>query len=361
MPQDSGPWQRTGWPPTRGVPALALAALLGLTSIGRAQQRFVLSEAGHWQAQAAVDPETPEGRLEQVRILLVQEKHGRAHKLASQWIEQYPNHPLLAEAYLLRGDSLVGRRHYFKALFDYEYIVRVYPDSAQFQTALEREYAIARLYAAGVKRRWLGLRILPAGEEAEELFIRIQERSPGSDLAENASADLGEFYFQRSQMASAAEAFELFLINYPRSHKRERAMLRLIQANLATFKGPRFDATGLIEAAQRLQTFQREFPAAAARLGASDLRLRIAESLALKDYYAASWYEKLNHRVSAAYTYERVARDRPDTVAAQAALRRMHALDQGLVVRPAAEPAPAEPGAPGTPAPERPAYLEDEP
>ncbi|MAE67628.1 MAG: hypothetical protein CMJ18_25525 [Phycisphaeraceae bacterium] len=305
------------------------------------RQEFELDE-GEWAPTRVFDPASPEGRLQAARHKLAEGRAKSAEKLATNWIEQYPNHPRLVEAYLVRADALVARRRYFKSLFDYEYIIRVFPESMEFQTALEREYEIARLFAAGMRRVWLGLRILPASAEAEELYIRIQERSPGSPIAEKASLALGEFYFTRSEMPNAAEAYDLFLQNYPRSRHRERAILRLIQSNLATFQGPKFDATGLIEAAQRLKMFETEFPVSARRLGSEALLSRIEESLALKEYIKAGWYERIGQRVSAIFMYRRVIQDHQGTVAALASLERLEKL--GAPFDPEAAPPAPEPG-----------------
>lgn len=291
-----------------------------------AQERFEL-QGGDWQAQPSYPADSPEGQLQAIRKTLAQGRGERAQKLADSWIKRYPNHPLLVEAYLLRGDAKVQRGRYYESLFDYEYLIRNYPSSEQFHTALEREFEIARMFTGGVNRHFLGFRILPAEGEGEELFIRIQERSPGSEIGERASLGLSDYYFDAGQMDLAAEAYDLFLQNYPRSTQREWAMLRLIQASLARFRGPDFDPTGLIEAGQRLRMFQGEFPASADRIGAAALLVRINESLATKDLRSAQWYERRDRDASAAFLYRRIIEQYPETIAAQRAIGRLAALD----------------------------------
>lgn len=289
------------------------------------QERYRL-EGEQWLKQVDLDPASPEGQLQAIRKALAQDQPRRAQELADQWIKRYPNHHLLGEAYLLRGDAKVARGNHYEALYDYEYLIRSYPASEHFLTALEREYHIASLFERGLKRKFWGIFRLSAEDEAEELLIRIQERAPGSQVGEKASIALGDFYFNRADMRQAAEAYDLFLLNYPESPFRERAMLQLIRASLATFKGPRFDATGLIEASQRIRLYQKEYPAAAERLGVEAILVRVDESLALKSYYNGRWYEQTDKDVSAVYTYQRVVRDHPQTAAAQLALDRMASL-----------------------------------
>lgn len=313
-------------PTAVALQTLAVFVILQYSGLAAWGQNEYLLEADQWKKQTVVDPATPQGRLLEVRRALAQDHLEKAYELINRWIEAHGNHPLAVEAYMLRGDCQAAKRDYYKALYDYEYVIRQYPASSQFATALEREYRIAKLFASGVKRQFLGMRILSAAGEAEEIFIRIQERSPGSDIGEVASLALGDFYFDRAQMTSAAEAYDLFLTNYPDSRFVERALLGLIRANIATFKGPRFDPTGLIEAAQRIKTLQRQFPATAQRVGADALLVRIDESLATKMLYTAQWYEKRHQKQEAIYMYQRIVRDYPSTAPAQGSIKRLTEL-----------------------------------
>lgn len=309
-----------------------------------AQQEYRLQN-NQWQAQETPDPQSPLGRLQAIRTALAEDRPDDAYDLAGRWIDDYPNHAELAQAHFLRGDALSAQRDYYNALFDYEVVLRRFPASSEFNLALEREFEIARLFSNGVRRKFLWMRILTSYGEAEEVLIRIQERAPGSAIGEKASLELGEHYVRQGDMNNAATAFDLFLLNYPRSQRREFAMLRLIQANLAAFKGPGFDATGLIEAAQRLRMYQEEFPAAADKLGAPGLLTRIEESLAHKDFLAAQWYEIREKPVSAAAGYRRVMQDYPRSSAAQQALLTLQALpiEVTSVESSATEPSESQP------------------
>lgn len=298
-----------------------------------AQQRYELTDQ-QWVPQTVPDPDTPEGELAAIRKLVAQGEGKQAKHLADDWIEKHDQSPLLPEAHLVRGDANVTRKHFFKSLFDYEFVIREFPASLQFHTALEREFELAKLFTSGVKRRLWGMRILPATDEAEEILVRIQERKPGSELGESASIALADYYFNKPQMDTAAEAYDLFLINYPNSDRREWAMLRLIQANLARFKGPRFDATGLIDAAQRLRTYREAYPASAERIGVQALLIRIDESLAMRDMVAADWHTVRKQRLSAVYLYQRVVQDYPKTAAAQDAVRILESLGAQVVPSP---------------------------
>jgi len=304
---------------------LVYVMMLALAAPIMAQQRHELTD-GQWVQRETHEPDSPEGELDAIRKLIAQGEGKRAKHVADGWIDRHAGHPLLPEAYLIRGDANVTRKHFFKSLFDYERVIREFPASQQFHTAMQREFELAKLFVAGTNRRLWGMRILPANDEAEEILVRIQERSPGSDLGEMASMALANYYFNKPQMDSASEAYDLFLINYPHSEQREWAMLRLIQANLARFKGPNFDATGLIDAAQRLKTYRLDYPASSQRIGVEALLIRIDESLAMRDMSAAQWHEIRQQPLSAVHLYQRVVQDYPRTASAQDAIRRLEEM-----------------------------------
>jgi outer membrane assembly lipoprotein YfiO len=311
--------------------ALGLALGLGLlTSQGSAQPTYELGQEG-WQKQPMPAPDSPAGKLQRIRQLIVEEKPEQAEELARQWIEQYPTHQKMPEARLLLGDALVAQEQYYNSLYQYERLVRQYPGSDQFQTALKREYHIASRFTSGLNRLFLGLRLLPAEGEGEELLIRIQERAPGSRIGEKASMTLADYYFRKGDMENAATAYDLFLVNYPNSDRRQWAMQRLIEASLARFEGPDYDPTGLLEARQRLATFVNEYPAQAERLGADSLKVRINESLARHDLRAAQWFEGQGKDISAIVLYQRLIQQFPQTSAARTALDRVEALETPMM------------------------------
>ena len=296
----------------------------------QAQEQYQLNE-DQWVATQTAVPGSPEAKLQAIRKMVAQNQGKEAQVAAKTWIKANPNHPMIAEAYLVSGDAKVLQRRYYKALFDYEYMIRMFPGSEHYHLALEREFEVANVFASGTKRVWLGMRMLSAYGEAEELFIRIQERAPGSLIGEKASLELGDFYFKRGEMRSAAEAYQLFLENYPQSRFRERVMLRRIEADLASFNSPVFDPTGLLDASIHIRQFEDEFPASAERLGTQALLVRVADSLAAKDLHTAKWYEKRKKdNVSAVYMYKRIVKDHPQTAAARDAESALTRLEPTL-------------------------------
>ncbi len=299
--------------------ALSIAAC---ACVGFAQETLKLSDDDRWMPPADSDPQSPASQLRQAQLSLARGDASRAYNLVNSWIERFPADPLRAHALLLRGDSQLARGDEFKALYDYEELVRLYPGSDVFVTALQREFEISKAYANGLRRKFFGMfRWLNAEDEAQEILIRIQERLPGSELAERAGMELADFYFRKRDLQLAAEAYDLFVENYPRSREVEKARLRLIYSLCASYKGPLYDARGLFEASARLKELQALDPISAQRVGADALLVRIYESEASKLLSEAAWYISMGDPISGELYIRRLVSRFPKSIATLLALR----------------------------------------
>lgn len=301
-----------------------MLALVGmLADHAQAQsQEFELGPDDQWKNTSSEEMTLRKNQLLSARRAILEGNPQRGKDLAGAFVDRYPNSPLRAEAYLIRGDALLAMGDEYEALFEYEEIARNYPNSAAFVTALEREFEIAKQYANGRYRKLLTLfRILPATDEAQELLIRIQERLPGSRLAEQAGMTLADYYFRVRDLRMAAEAYDLFLENYPRSKDVNKARLRLIYSYLADYRGPRYDSSGLQEARLRLEDLRANEPGLAQRIGAESLLVRIYESDASKLLTTAQYYLSVSDPISAEYTIRALVKRYPNSIASLEALR----------------------------------------
>jgi tetratricopeptide (TPR) repeat protein len=288
---------------------------------------FVLSTDDRWIKASDDDTSSEAGQLRQAQLALARGEAPRALNLVTGWLERYPASRLRPVGLLIKGDSLLTLGDEYKALYEYEEIARKYAASEVFVTALEREFEVATAYANGLRRKFMGtFRWLSGDDEAQELLIRIQERLPGSELAERAGMELADFYFRKRDLQMAADAYDLFVRNYPKSRQVEKAKLRHIYSLCASYKGPLHDARGLFEASERLRDLQVTDPITAQRVGADALLVRIYESEAMKLLVEAEWYAYVDDPISAERIIRTIMRKYPKSIAALNALRAMPTL-----------------------------------
>jgi hypothetical protein len=310
--------------PIAARPALLAAAVAGLlaASGALAQSRvYEMTDLG-WSPTKAPEPGSDAAKIADARKLLADRKISASLKILDDWIEanEAGKSQFLAEAYLLRGDCKLADMDEYEALRDYERVTKDYSGSEYFVRALERELDIAKLYFGGLRKKTFGLRIDSGIPYGEEICLRINERLPGSRLAEEAMITLADYYYKDRDLRMAAESYDVFLKLFPRSEYRQKAMQRRVYANIAQYKGPQYDATGLVEATYQIERFQAEFPAEADRSGMGDaLVARLDESAAEQRLVSAEWYLTRGDPVSGRLMLQRLIRAHPRTAAAEKA------------------------------------------
>jgi outer membrane protein assembly factor BamD (BamD/ComL family) len=124
-------------------------------------------------------------------------------------------------------------------------------------------------------------------------------------------------------MKLAAEAYQLFLENYPMSALVGKAKQRLVYARLATYRGPAFDDKGLIDARDELIQLETLNPRHAEKINSAAIIVRIDESVAQKLLRTAKWYMVVNNPVSAEYTVRRLVENHLHTQASIEALEHL--------------------------------------
>ncbi|MBX3322909.1 MAG: outer membrane protein assembly factor BamD [Phycisphaeraceae bacterium] len=297
---------------------LALVCMIGFEALAQIDE-FGLDQ-NEWARTGSVpiDPDVAEARR-----LLALDQPAAALALLNTWIDthKYTSHPDLPEAYLLRGDAKNAKNDEYEALYDYEVVIKQFYGSDAFPKAVEREFEIAVRYINGLRRYWLGLfRVQRATSLGEELLIRVQERMPQSQLAEIAALELADHYYKQRDMRMAADMYGIFVENYPQSEHRVYAGLRQIFSNIASFKGPRYDRSGLIESQVLIERFQARYPADAEQAGITvQLQTWIDESAANHLLDTAVWYLKRRDEASARFVLRRVIRNHPGSTAASQA------------------------------------------
>ncbi len=308
------------------IPIVLTLSTLSLQSLAQTEStpaNPAPDSTSDWQTPQAPQPGSDAEVMAEAQRLIAEGNPGKAVSKLSNWLDKNKRSrsTYIAQAYYLRGLARLENDREYKALFDFELVIRDFSDSEYYIKAIEREYDIAMLYLGGLKRRFLGIRFESGRSIAEELLVRTQERLPGSKIAETAALDLANHYYNRRQLKLAAEMYEIFRINHPDSRDHRYAMLREIECNIARFKGPRYDGSGLLDAKILIEQYRRQYPGESIRSGVTEgLEAWIDESAAQQALDTAKWYIKTNDLPSAKFMLARLLRRHPATIAADRAL-----------------------------------------
>jgi outer membrane protein assembly factor BamD (BamD/ComL family) len=288
-----------------------------------------LRDGGRWQRadQPKPVPETDE-TLDHVEQMIQAKQGLPAKKIAVAWLKLHKDHPLRDRGIYLLGQAnfLYGDR--IMAFYNYDELLEKYPGSRYYYPALERQYEIADAYLKGYKRRFLMMPMFTAKSEATEMLYRIQQRAPGSPIAEKALLRAADYYYAESDFDIAGDAYATYVRSYPRSPVLSRVKLRQAFSALAQFRGIRFDATYIIDARQQLVDLAAQFPKVAEEENIPAIITRIDTALAKKLLDRADYYVRTHKPAAAAYYYRHLMNTyptSPEAVLADAHLKKLPA------------------------------------
>jgi outer membrane protein assembly factor BamD (BamD/ComL family) len=254
-------------------------------------------------ALPAPAPTIPDPTLDQAEALLNAQQYKAAKQLLVDWLKANPHAPDRDRGIFIMARYYTDRSKLIHAFYQYDELVDNLPDSPFYYRSLENQYRIADLLLGGYKTKFLGLRIVSNEDVAIEMLYRIQERVPGSPLAERAMWRTADYYYRSSQFELAADVYAAYIRSYPRSPLIPRAMLRRAFSSLAQFRGVPFDATPLIDARTQFQDIIARYPNLAAEENLNDIIDLIDRTMAQKMLSVAKFYSWTGKPVAAAYTY----------------------------------------------------------
>lgn len=310
---------------------LTWAAGLGLSPGGPMQdrqfrEREVLDpETGEWVPTTEPVPAGPEGPLDEARGLLARGEPRDARGLLKDWLKENPDDERFYEGTYLMGVCYFQEREFWKAAERFETVAE---NSAGelFEDANEGCVDVARAFLSGEKRIVWRIFRFPAYDEGVELLDKVWERMPGTRLGEVALKLKADYYFARGEMGLAEDEYANLVQQFPSGRYVQLAMLRGAVAAEAAYPGVGFDDLPLVEATERYGQVQRQFPGYAEQQDVAQRVEGIRQLRAQSDFEIARWYERTRQGAAAAYYYQLVLREWPDTLFAAEARTRLQAL-----------------------------------
>lgn len=320
---------------------------------------------GDWVEVAVQESGTDAGDLAIAKSLLAERKFAAARKAFAAWLKSYPDSDHRADALLHAGDTELYAANagesadVWQAHEWYEEILNSYSGGEAAEKALRRELLVAELLLfKGQKRRiFKGMLRVSATDEALQILDRlIDERAPGSPVAEQALLMQANYHYEKGEFEEAERAYARLSTEFKRSRHERLAMQRSADAALASFAGIEFDDAPLLEAEERYRQYSDRYPKAATEEGVASQLARIRDSRAQKEFSTGQYYERAKQPRAAAFYYRSVVKNWPDTPWASQATQRLGTIDPGqpapVVDTPATPPAEtpinAAPAAPAT-------------
>ena len=289
---------------TNILAVVVLCVIVGWTGSAGAKEWLLEPEGEREIRPTQVGPDRD--KLDQAEQVLIEGRSAKATGLLNKWLKKFPHSPHRAEALYYAGQSLEYQGKLYQAFERYEQLLEGYNNSEFFRPGLEAEFGIAEKFLSGTKRRALGIFKVSGEGVGINIIEKLQERRPGSLLAEKGLMLLGDYYLQEKSYMEAADAYNLLISEYPSSVYVRQARLRAARAYMNMFEGVSKDPVPLIEARERLLEYRQLYQGDEQSNEIEAMLTKIDELQAERDYQTGRFYERTGKKRAGRFYYEQV-------------------------------------------------------
>ena len=220
----------------------------------------------------------------------------------------------------------------FKAI---EALLTHYPDYANFQELVEREYELGTGYYRGTREpaywqlRWIPL--LTDDNKCAEIYAAALKRAPFLSQAPAARLRLAHLLDEEGKTKASLEQYRLILKDYPESRECRYAMLALANGLLILAERGDGDGQLLAEACEVMLKFRKTYPKAPENAWVDRHLLLYQDAQGKRLLDMAQYYDQ-NGRTDAARRYlAQILRDYPESESAQSAEKMLMKLDATFI------------------------------
>jgi outer membrane protein assembly factor BamD (BamD/ComL family) len=219
----------------------------------------------------------------------------------------------------IQADLFYANGKFTDSITAFDKFMDEYPTSQFYQAALEREFQMGTALLAGYKVPLLKIFRVKGYDEGVKVMNRLADRAGDAPIAQQALIAVAKSFEKRKMWREAFDTWADISSRWPTGHVGKEALLAMASTMYASYKGPRYDATGLISAKGYYQSFQSRYPDDAAKIGIDAILSKIEEQIAYKQYYIGKYYQHIGVKTGAVLYYDQVVHNWPQTQAAKMA------------------------------------------
>ena len=243
-------------------------------------------------------------------------------------IKKFPKSRFAPEAAYRLGALYEEKGDYVKAHKSYQSLIKSYPQSERFEEVIEREYQIGNIFLSGKKGKLMGLEIRPSLPLAIQVFQKIVEVAPFGAFGDKSQFNVGVAYQRSKKYDEAVEAFQTLIEQYPKSELAKQARLQMTEASYEKSAAQTRDQSALDAASQQAQGYLQRYPDSADAAKALEIRQKVDELNAEKNYRIGLYYENDNYLESALIYYRDTAKRYPQTNWGKKAIEKLSSLEE---------------------------------
>ena len=211
----------------KDTPKLAHAMLgvaASLAKQGQYDEAAVAHERALAMAETLKSKEVKRSVLmDTAQVLFTQKKYDKAMGYFDEFVNRYPDDPLVPEALFQAGISFYRLEYYSEAVTRWQKLVNNYPTNALAPKAL---FEMAKTQFG-----------LGKYDEAGKQFQLLLDKYPQADNVKDARIQIAQCYYNQGQFELATKRLQEFLNNYPKDPKAKDVLELLQMAHYRDAKG----------------------------------------------------------------------------------------------------------------------------
>jgi len=299
--------------------AVSVLVLLLSAPAALAQQSLRLEPNGSWKS---LDEQGTDKFLAEVAQIKKMVNAGQTDAAVGAIGELKKNWPEIAEPQLdafFEAEMLLAKGRYLKAARKYDEFLDKFPESTLYEAAVDRQFAIGRAFLAGRKIPVLKIFRIKGYAQGAKIMDRITDRVGQTPLGVKAQVAAAKSLEKRKKFDRAYQKWSQIWSRSPVGRRHKEALLAMARCKHAAYKGPKYDATGLISAKSYYEQFSLNYPEEAEKVGIKGILEQINEQLAYKEFTIARYYERTASTTAANLYYQMVMDKWPESAAARMA------------------------------------------
>ncbi len=225
----------------------------------------------------------------------------------------------IAELYQSLGDPE-------KAFEAYGKYISSYPSGQDFERAVEGQYKIAVSFLEGERRKVFGVKTFSSMQRAHEMFAEVLKNAPYSRYAALASYNVGRALEKQGKLNEAVAAYQATVDRYPADEIAADAQYQIGYIYFSQARAGSNDQAARNKAREAFEDFILRFPRSE-KVAQAEANIRaLGEVDVKKTLDVALFYEKTKNYKAAAIYYDEVIRTAPDSKEAKTARQHLDKL-----------------------------------
>jgi outer membrane protein assembly factor BamD len=215
----------------------------------------------------------------------------------------------------------------FKAYTDY---TTRYPKGGDFDTAIQSQFDIAKLYLNGRKKKILGVPIATDFSKAQEMFESIVKRAPFHKLAPLSQFNVGQALEKEGKPSEAIGAYQEVITRYAGDPVADDAQYQIGYVQYRSAQDGSYDQNARVRAREAFEDFVNRYPGSEKVPQAKQNIQSLSGSDVKGTLGIAKFYDKTKNYKAAYVYYNEVIRVAPSSPESEQSRKRIDEL-KGLV------------------------------